>query len=73
MSVLHINPDSASRVPHEGCGAEVSADRRVHQAALHRCVRSTDDGLVEGLRQKAELLGSGTVRVHRPPPVCSFA
>jgi hypothetical protein len=23
-----------------------------------------DDGLVEGLRQKAEMLGSGTVRVH---------
>ena len=42
MSVLHINPDSASlEFRHEGCGAEVSADRRVHQAALHRCVRST--------------------------------
>jgi hypothetical protein len=23
-----------------------------------------DDGLIEGLRQKAEMLGSGTVRVH---------
>jgi hypothetical protein len=23
-----------------------------------------DDGLVEGLRQKAKMLGSGTVRVH---------
>jgi hypothetical protein len=41
MSVLHINPDSASLAPPEGCRAEVPTDRRVHQTALHRCVRPT--------------------------------
>ncbi|HEY6686735.1 MAG TPA: hypothetical protein VI094_11080 [Propionibacteriaceae bacterium] len=42
MSVLHINPDSASvEFSYEGGRAEVPADRRVHQVALHRCVRPT--------------------------------
>ena len=42
MSVLHINLNSASlRAAHEGCRTEVPTDRRVHQTALHRCLRPT--------------------------------
>jgi hypothetical protein len=65
MSFLHINPDSASLARHMKVAvAEVPTDRRVHQTALLDVYGRPDAGLVEGLRQKAKMLGSGTVRVH---------
>jgi hypothetical protein len=65
MSCLHINPDSASLARHMKVAVtEAPTDRRVDQTALLDVYGRPDAGLVEGLRQKAKMLGSGTVRVH---------
>jgi hypothetical protein len=65
MSVLHINPDSASLELH----MKVAGPRFPPIGEFIRLLSidvygRPDDRLVDGLRQKAEMLGSGTVRVH---------
>ena len=68
MSVLHINPDSASLERHIKIARPQfpPIGEFIRLLSIDVYGRS-DDGLVEGLRQKAKPLGGGTVRVHRPP------
>jgi hypothetical protein len=65
MSVLHINPDSASLERHmqvaESKFPPIGEFIRLLSIDVYR---RPDDGLVEGLRQKAKMLGTGTLRVH---------
>jgi hypothetical protein len=65
MTVLHINPDSASLEFH----MKVAGPRFPPIGGFIKMLSidvygRPDGGLVERLRQKSEMLGSGTVRVH---------
>ena len=65
MSVLHINPDSASLERHmKVAGPKFPPIGEFIKLLSIDVYGRPDDGLVEGLRQKAKMLGSGTVRVH---------
>jgi hypothetical protein len=65
MSVLHINPDSASLARHmKVAGPKFPPIGEFIMLLSIAVYGRPDDGLVEGLRQKAKMLGSGTVRVH---------
>jgi hypothetical protein len=65
MSVLHINPDSASLERHmEVAGPKFPPIGEFITLLSIDVYGRPDHGLVEGLRQKAKMLGSGTVRVH---------
>jgi hypothetical protein len=65
MSVLHINPDSASLERHmKVAGPKFPPIGEFIRLLSIDVYGRPDDGLVEGLRQKAKMLGSGTVRVH---------
>jgi hypothetical protein len=65
MSVLHINPDSASLELHmKVAGPKFPPIGEFIRLLSIDVYGRPDDGLVEALRQKAEMLGSGTVRVH---------
>jgi len=65
MTVLHINPDSASlRLHMKIAGPKFPPiGPFIDMLAIDVYGRPEDD-LVEQLRRKAEMLGSGTVRVH---------
>ena len=65
MSVLHINPDSASLERHiKIAGPQFPPIGEFIRLLSIDVYGRSDDGLVEGLRQKAKPLGGGTVRVH---------
>jgi len=65
MSVLHINPDSASLERHmKVAGPKFPPIGEFIKLLSIDVYGRPDDGLVKGLRQKAKMLGSGTVRVH---------
>ena len=65
MSVLHINPDSASLELHmKVAGSKFPPIGELIRLLSIDVYGRLNDELVERLRQKAEMLGSGTVRVH---------
>jgi hypothetical protein len=65
MSVLHINPDSASlERPMKAAGPKFPPIGQFIRLLSIDVYGRPDNRLVEGLRQKAKMLGSGTVRVH---------
>jgi hypothetical protein len=65
MTVLHINPDSASLEFHmEVAGPKFPPIGEFIDMLAIDVYGRPDDALVERLRQKAELLGSGLLRVH---------
>ena len=65
MTVLHINPDSASLEFHMNVAGPKFPPIGEYITMLGIDVYGRpDDALVEQLRQKSELLGSGAVRVH---------
>jgi len=65
MTVLHINPDSASLEFHmKVAGPKFPPIAEFINMVAIDVYGRPDDALVERLRQKAELLGTGTVRVH---------
>ena len=65
MSVLHINPDSASLERHmKVAGPKFPPIGEFIRMLSIDVYGRPDDGLIEGLRQKAVMLGSGTVRVY---------
>jgi hypothetical protein len=65
MTVLHINPDSASLEFHmEVAGPRFPPIGEFIKMLSIDVYGRPDGGLVQRLRQKAEMLGSGTVRVH---------
>jgi hypothetical protein len=65
MSVLHINPDSASLERYlKVAGPKFPPIGEFLRLLSIDVYGRPDDGLVEGLRQKAKMLRSGTVRVH---------
>jgi len=65
MSVLHINPDSASLVYHlTVAGPKFPPIGEFLRLLSIDVYGRPDDQLVERLRQKAKMLGSGIVRVH---------
>lgn len=65
MTVLHVNPDSASLRTHmEIAGPRFAPIGEFIDMLCIDVYGRPDDGLVELLRRKAELLGSGTVRIH---------
>lgn len=65
MTVLHINPDSASLEFHMNVAGPKFAPigEFINMLAIDVYGRP-DDALVDRLQQKAEMLGSGRVRVH---------
>jgi len=65
MTVLHINPDSASLELHmEVAGPRFPPIGEFIKMLSIDVYGRPDGGLVQRLRQKAEMLGSGNVRVH---------
>jgi hypothetical protein len=65
MSVLHINPDSASLELHiKVAGPKFPPISELIRLLSIDVYGRPDDGLIEGLQQKAERLGGGIVRVH---------
>jgi len=65
MTVLHINPDSASLEFHmKVAGPKFPPIGEYITMLAIDVYGRPDDALVERLRQKSELLGSGSVRVH---------
>jgi hypothetical protein len=65
MSVLHINLNSASLERHmKVAGPKFRPIGEFIRLLSIDVYGRLDDGLVAGLRQKAKMLGSGTVRVH---------
>jgi hypothetical protein len=65
MTVLHINPDSASLELHmRVAGPEFPPIGAFINMLAIDVYGDPDDALVDRLRQKAELLGTGVVRVH---------
>ena len=65
MTVLHINPDSASLAFHMTVAGPKfpPIGKFINMLAIDVYGRP-DEELVDSLRQKSALLGSGTVRVH---------
>jgi hypothetical protein len=65
MTVLHINPDSASLEFHmRVAGPKFPPIGEFINMLAIDVYGHPDDALVDRLRQKAEMLGSGSVRVH---------
>jgi hypothetical protein len=65
MTVLHINPDSASLEFHmEVAGPKFPPIGEFIDMLAIDVYGRPDDALIGRLRQKAEMLGSGSVRVH---------
>jgi len=65
MSVLHINPDSDSLAYHMNmAGPKFPPIGEFIRLLSIDVYGRPDDWLVERLRQKAEMLGGGTVRIH---------
>ena len=65
MTVLHINLDSASLERHmKVAGPKFPPIGQLIRLLSIDVYGRPDAGLVEGLRQKAQMLGSGIVRVH---------
>jgi hypothetical protein len=65
MSVLHINPDAASLERHmKVAGPKFPPIGEFIRLLYIDVYGRPNAGLVEELRQKAKMLGSGTVRVH---------
>ena len=65
MTVLHLNPDSASLAFHmEVAGPKFPPIGEFINMLAIDVYGRPDDELVDRLRQKAELLGTGVVRVH---------
>jgi hypothetical protein len=65
MTVLHINPDSASLELHmDVAGPKFPPIGEFIDMLAIDVYGDPDEALVERLRQKAEMLGRGTVRVH---------
>jgi hypothetical protein len=65
MTVLHINPDSASLELHmKVAGPKFPPIGEFIDMLAIDVYGRPEDSLVERLREKAEMLGSGTVRVH---------
>jgi hypothetical protein len=65
MTVLHINPDSASLERHmKVAGPKFPPIGEFIRLLTIDVYGRPDDRLIEELRQKAKMLGSGTVRVH---------
>jgi hypothetical protein len=65
MTVLHINPDSASLERHmQVAGPKFPPIGEFIKMLSIDVYGRVDGELLERLRQKAEMLGSGTVRVH---------
>jgi hypothetical protein len=65
MTVLHINPDSASLEFHmKVAGPKFPPIGEFINMLAIDVYGHPDDALVDRLRQKAEMLGSGSVRVH---------
>ena len=65
MTVLHINPDSASLEFHmKVAGPKFPPIGEFIDMLAIDVYGRPDDALVKRLRHKAEMLGSGTVRVH---------
>ena len=65
MTVVHINPDSASLAFHmQVAGPKFPPiGEFIHMLTID-VYGHPDDALVDRLRRKAEMLGSGSVRVH---------
>jgi hypothetical protein len=65
MSVIHFNPNSASLEFHvKVAGPKFPPIGEFIRLLAIDVYGRPDDALVQGLRQKAKMLGSGTVRVH---------
>ncbi|MGH3731552.1 MAG: hypothetical protein ACRDTU_22825 [Micromonosporaceae bacterium] len=65
MTVLHVNPDSASLTSHmEVAGPKFPPIKEFITMLAIDVYGRPDDTLVERLRDKAAMLGSGVVRVH---------
>ena len=65
MTVLHINPDSASLAFHlDVAGPKFRAIAEFINMLAIDVYGRPDRAVVERLREKAEMLGSGIVRVH---------
>jgi hypothetical protein len=65
MTVLHIDPDSAALELHmDVAGPKFPPIGEFITMLAIDVYGRPDDTLVDRLRQKAEMLGSGTVRVH---------
>jgi hypothetical protein len=65
MTVLHINPDSESLEFHmEVAGPKFPPIGELINMLAIDVYGRPDDALVDRLRQKAAMLGSGLVRVH---------
>lgn len=65
MTVLHINPDSASLAFHmDLAGPKFPPIGEFIDMQSIDVYGEVDETLVARLRQKAQLLGTGTVRVH---------
>lgn len=65
MTVLHINPDSASLEYHmKVAGPKFPPIGEFIRMLTIDVYGRPADALVDQLREKAEMLGSGTVRVH---------
>ena len=65
MTVLHINPDSAALEFHmKMAGPKFPPIGEFINMLAIDVYGRPDDALVNRLRQKAEMLGSGSVRVH---------
>ncbi|MFC8799272.1 hypothetical protein ACFT2C_16175 [Promicromonospora sp. NPDC057138] len=66
MTVLHINPDSEALEFHmKVAGPKFPPIGEFINMLAIDVYGNPDDALVDRLRQKAELLGSGSVRVHQ--------
>ena len=65
MTVLHISPDSAALEHHmRVAGAKFPPIREFIRMLSIDLYGRPDAGLVEQVQRKAEMLGTGTVRVH---------
>jgi len=65
MTVLHINPDSAALEFHMNvAGPKFPPISEFINMLTIDVYGRPDDALVDRLRRKAEMLGSGSVRVH---------
>jgi hypothetical protein len=65
MSVLHISPDSAALATHmKVAGPKFPPIAEFIRMLAIDVYGRPDGALVEELQRKAEMLGSGTVRVH---------
>jgi hypothetical protein len=67
MSVVHVDPDSTSLEFHlEVAGPRFPPIGRFITLRSIDVYGEPDESVVERLRRKAEALGTGVVRVHRP-------